>query len=99
MTKVEYSLAAENDIRTIYNWVADAADADTAKDYVQRIRDRCDRLANFPERGTPRDDVAPGLRTFGFERRAVVAYMVDDATVRILRILHKGRDLGREFGL
>ena len=96
MIRVEYSLSAEDDIRAIYNWIADAADADTAKADVQRIRDCCDHLANFPNRGTSRNELASGLRTLGFERRAVIAYQVDGA-VRILRVLHKGRDLGREF--
>jgi toxin ParE1/3/4 len=50
------------------------------------------------ERGTRRDDIRPGLRIVGFERRMVIAFHVDERTATIDRILYGGRDLGRAFG-
>jgi len=61
--------------------------------YVARLQDACHRLCDFPQRGTPRDNLAPGLRTVTFERRAVIAYFIEPGTVRIARIFHHGRDL------
>ena len=51
----------------------------------------------FPDRGTRRDDLRPGLRVLGFERRAVIAFQITATTVTILRILYGGRDLETVF--
>jgi toxin ParE1/3/4 len=51
------------------------------------------KMAAFPQRGTARGDVRPGLRTIGFERRATIAFTIDDENVVILRILYAGRSL------
>jgi toxin ParE1/3/4 len=44
-------------------------------------------------RGTRRDDIRPGLRVVGFERRVTIAFHVDDTTVTIDRILYGGREI------
>jgi toxin ParE1/3/4 len=54
-------------------------------------------LADFPNRGSARDDVRPGLRTIAFQRRAVIVYLVEEDEVRIARVLHHGQDLSRAF--
>jgi toxin ParE1/3/4 len=46
----------------------------------------------FPKRGARRDDLRPGLRILGFERRAAIALQATAETVVILRILYGGRD-------
>ena len=92
--KVEFALTAEQDLRLIHEWIADT---ETAVTYLRRIRAHCDQLADFPKRGTPREDIGRALRTISFERRAVIVYMVDANAVRILRVLHKGRNVGRSF--
>ena len=51
----------------------------------------------FPKRGARRDDLRPGLRILGFERRAVIALQVTADRVMILRILYGGRDLETVF--
>ena len=53
--------------------------------------------ATFPERGTRRDDLAPGIRTIGFERRATIAFAVSADTVRIVRVFYGGRDFEAEL--
>jgi toxin ParE1/3/4 len=52
----------------------------------------CEDLAPFPLRGTARDDIRPGLRTIGFRRRAVVAFVVGDDAVVVLGVFYGGRD-------
>jgi toxin ParE1/3/4 len=49
-------------------------------------------LAEFPERGTRRDDLARGLRTIGFERRVTIAFRVVRTRVEIVTIAYGGRD-------
>jgi plasmid stabilization system protein ParE len=46
----------------------------------------------FPERGTRRDDLLPGLRTIGFERRVTIAFVVTPDTVLIEGIYYGGQD-------
>jgi plasmid stabilization system protein ParE len=51
----------------------------------------------FPERGTLRDDLEPGLRLLGFERRAVILFRVLRTEVEVIRVLYGGRELERLF--
>jgi toxin ParE1/3/4 len=44
-------------------------------------------LADFPERGSPRNGLRPGLRITGFERRVMIA-----EPVIIDRVLYGGRE-------
>ena len=93
---VVFSESATDDLISIYDHVAEA-DANRALAYVERIRSYCSGLADFPERGTRREDIRPNLRVIGFERRIVIAFAVTAQSVTIYRILYGGRDLGRAF--
>lgn len=88
---------ARADLKSIFDWVEQAAGPEQALAYVERIRAHYLGLGDFPNRGTDRSDLVPGLRTLAFERRATIAYRVEADAVVILRILHKGRDLGRAY--
>jgi toxin ParE1/3/4 len=54
-------------------------------------------MTSFPQCGTSRDDIRPGLRTLGFERRATIAFTAQGDDVIILRILYAGRSLDPAF--
>lgn len=95
--KVRHEEAADADLDAIYRWIADRADPDTALRFVRRIRAACEQLADFPNRGTPHDDLVAGLRSIPFERRATIAYLVQGNEVRVARILYAGRDLTKEL--
>jgi len=60
--------------------------------YIARIEEACMGLATFPKRGTRRDDIAPGLRTIGFERRVTIAFRVLPDAVEIVTIAYAGQD-------
>jgi toxin ParE1/3/4 len=62
-----------------------AAERDLAKLYKDIKESR-------GERGMKRDDIRPGLRIIGFERRVAIAFTFDEEHVRIGRILYGGRD-------
>jgi toxin ParE1/3/4 len=49
-------------------------------------------LAALPERGVPRDDISPGIRTSLLDRRITIAYRVDSDVVEIVRIFYAGRN-------
>ena len=52
-------------------------------------------LERLPERGTPRDDIRPGLRVMGFERRATIVFQIVGTEVIIARVFYGGRDYER----
>ncbi len=91
--KVVYRPEAMDDIHQIFRFIHDISrDRTIARAYVQRIRQRCVRIGAVPLGGTARDDLAPGLRTVSFERRAVIAYRIVDRTVEVTNIFYGGRD-------
>lgn len=91
--QVRFHAAAERDIAELLSQLASKAGAETALRFVARIVDYCLDFATFPERGTRHDEIAPGLRTVGWRRRATIAFEISDDKVIILRILYAGRTL------
>lgn len=65
---------ARDELLALYDWIADRAGPDAAFEYTSRIEAHAERLAVYPERGTPRDDLVPGLRTSPYRRRTIIAY-------------------------
>lgn len=90
--EVSFRPLAEADLFGLYRYIAKAAGFDVAGAYIDRIEAACMALASFPERGTRRDDIRPGLRILGFERRATIVFQVGRAEVVIVRIFHGGQD-------
>ncbi len=85
-------------MRSIRAFIGRRTSTTVAASYVARITSFIAGLKSFPERGTVRDEIRPGLRLIGFERRVTVAFLVDGDDVVILRILYAGRqfDVERE---
>jgi toxin ParE1/3/4 len=88
---------AQADLLDLYETIAREGGDDRALAYVERIQTACLRLEAFPERGTRRDHIRPGLRVIGFEQRVAIAFHVGAERVTIDRILYGGRDLGTAF--
>jgi toxin ParE1/3/4 len=95
--RVEFSPEALGDLIDLYDYIAVRDGAERAMGYIDRIEDCCRKLSVFPDRGIRRDDLRPGLRILGFERRAVIALQITADTVTILRVLYGGRDLETVF--
>ncbi len=91
--KVVFAPEALDDLRSLYNIIADGASPERALGYVEGLQRYCLGLADFPERGTRRDAIRPGLRTLGYRRRVTIAFHVTDTAVVIDRLLYGGRDL------
>jgi toxin ParE1/3/4 len=89
--KVVLRPQAEADLESIYRFIENDSRA-RAMNYIRRLRERCEALRYFPERGRPRDDILPGLRILTFERSAVIEYMIEGDQVRIVDIFYRGRD-------
>lgn len=95
--KVVWRPQARADLLALYDWIAEVADPEVAFSYASRIEDACARLATFPGRGSPRPDLADGVRTTAFQRRVIIAYSADEDAVTILRVVSGARDIDRLF--
>jgi toxin ParE1/3/4 len=93
--ELRFRKRARAELFALYEFIADEACDEIAGGCIARIEEACLSLTTFPLRGMRRDDLAPGLRTIGFERRALIAFRVGKDAVTIVRILYGGRDFER----
>jgi toxin ParE1/3/4 len=89
--------SASRELTELGLYIASQSSAAVANGYLDRIYTACMGLATFPERGRRRDDILPGLRTIGFERRVTVAFRVLKTQVQIITIAYGGRDFESEL--
>lgn len=95
--RVVFGPEARNDLLGLYAYIAAHSGEERALAYVERIEQFCFGLAQFPERGARRDDLLPGLRVTGFEKRCAIAFHIGQSVVTIDRILYGGRDMDSLF--
>ena len=93
--RVRFSSYASDDLKSIFEYIAKRASVDVATGYLDRLIGACESLETAAPRGTMRNDLRQGLRTFGFEGRATILFVVDKeaAEVTILGVLYGGRDI------
>lgn len=89
---VLFAPEAEAQLIALFRYIAREASPEIADSYVGAIVAHCEKLADFPERGTPREDIRPGLRTISFRRRVTIAYAFDGTSVTIVGIFYGGQD-------
>ncbi|WP_310540483.1 type II toxin-antitoxin system RelE/ParE family toxin [Phenylobacterium sp.] len=95
--QITFRPAALDDLLNLFDYIADEASPAVAGGYIDRVEQACRSLTTFPERGSRRDDLAPGLRTLGFERRATIVFRVTVDDVQIVRIFYGGQDFDAAF--
>ena len=93
MGEVRLSQFAQRDLLEI--WIRIAADKspDTADHWIDRIEARCRQLAEFPESGPLRPDIADNARMLVIARWLTL-YEITKRGVRIMRIVDAARNLG-----
>ncbi len=70
--EVRFRKRAQIDLLDLYDHIHERSGPTRASASVDRIEKACRSLSEFPERGTRRDDLRPGLRVIGFERRVAI---------------------------
>ncbi len=95
--RVVFTPEARDDLSDLYDYIAEHGNPSRAIAYIDRIEEACMSLATAPHRGALREDLRPGLRVLGFEKRVAIAFCVIGRTVAILRILYGGRSIERAF--
>ena len=89
---VLFAPEARADMLALYEWISAKASPDVAMNYINRIERYCASFDLASERGHARDDIRPGLRIIGFERRISIAFMVTNQAVTILRLFYGGQN-------
>ena len=95
--RVVFSPEAEAQIAAQYRYIAQVASAGIAARYTESVISYCESLSTFPRRGSPRDDIRPGLRITNYKKRAVIAFDVDSEQVSILGVFYGGQDYEAEL--
>lgn len=90
--RVELGRYAVRHLNELWDYVARKHSAQAANQLILQLVDFCNTLSDFPERGQTRDDIHPGLRIYGYKRRAVIAFTVTGPVVEILGVYYGGRD-------
>lgn len=94
---VLFTRRAETQLDDLYGYIAERSGAARADRYVNAIVEACRNLGTFPRRGTDRDDIRPGLRIVGFQRRVTIAFAIEDDTVIVHGIFYGGQDWPRRL--
>lgn len=89
---VIFTPEAQEQLAALYRYIAIAASPETAERYTNAIVTYCESLHTFPNRGTRRDDVRPGLRITNYKKRAVIAFAVDAKLVSIIGVYYGGQN-------
>ncbi|HEX8513998.1 MAG TPA: type II toxin-antitoxin system RelE/ParE family toxin [Allosphingosinicella sp.] len=89
--EVRFSQDATDDLFEIWLYIAGDSGPDRANAVEARLRMSCLKLANFPGRGSPHEELEPGLRSIPFERRATIFYRIGRDSVEIVRVRYAGR--------
>jgi len=83
--------AAEGDLDDIWWYIAQDS-PQNADRFLDRIEERCCVLAEFPNIGTSRDDLRPGLRSHPVGKYLIFYFPLDDG-IDIARVLRGSRDV------
>jgi plasmid stabilization system protein ParE len=90
--RIVFTPEARDQLGHLHSYIASAADAEIASRFANGILDHIATLNEFPERGTPRGDLRPGMRTLAWRRRVTIAFVVEDRDVVVIGIFYGGRD-------
>ena len=89
---IRLSPRAKAQLGSLFLYIARNASSAIAARFVDAVLEKIDSLADFPDRGTPRDDIRPGLRTVPFRRRTTIAYAVAPKEVLIIGVFYGGQN-------
>ncbi|MGX5806279.1 type II toxin-antitoxin system RelE/ParE family toxin [Bradyrhizobium sp. Arg314] len=95
--RIVFHASAEAELEQLYDEIAERGSPAVAWDFVAGIRDHCLGLSTFPQRGTERVEIMPGLRIIGYRRAVSIAFAVDGERVLILDIFYAGRNVTPEL--
>jgi toxin ParE1/3/4 len=98
VARLRFSAAAKDDLDSIAEYIAEASGSrELAERFTGGLRKKCRDLAGQPiQIGRPRDELAPGLRSYPF-KRYMIFFRYVGATIEIVNILEGHRDIAAFF--
>jgi toxin ParE1/3/4 len=88
----ELSQEADNDLEEIFDYTQVQFGSEQAIKYLLGFESLFENLCIHPETGRTRDEIRKGLRSISHISH-VVFYRILKDRIRIVRVLHSGRDL------
>ncbi|MGT2464608.1 type II toxin-antitoxin system RelE/ParE family toxin [Mesorhizobium atlanticum] len=95
--RIVFHAKAEAELEQLYDNIAERASPAVAWSFIAGIRNHCLGLSTFPQRGTERVEIMPGLRIIGYRRAVSIVFAVDGERVVILGIFYAGRNITPEL--
>ena len=89
---VVFTPEAEAQLVDLYVYIAAEASPEIAARFTDGIVTYCESLSTFPDRGTLRDDIRPGLRITSYRKRVAIAFHVSGERVNVVGIFYGGQD-------
>jgi toxin ParE1/3/4 len=94
--KLRFTSEARFDIRAILRYGRKIWGEKRRDAYSEQLNAAIASLTRFPNLGTNRDDISPGLRSIPVGEH-VVYYRIGPHSIVIIRILHGTMDVARQF--
>lgn len=91
MNRYKLSLQAEQDLEDIWVYLADR-DPIQADKQIAQILNRFPMLAQYPDMGKVRSDLATNVRSFP-SKPYVIFYTRIQAGIEVLRVMHQSRNI------
>ncbi|TPM24784.1 type II toxin-antitoxin system RelE/ParE family toxin [Mesorhizobium sp. B2-3-4] len=95
--RIVFHPTAQAELEQLYDDIAERASPTIAWNFVADIQEHCLGLSSFPQRGTERIEIMPGLRIVGYRRAVSIAFAVEGEQVLILGIFYAGRNITPEL--
>ena len=84
---------AEDQVQEIQAYIASKSFPQNAANYVHRLADHIEGIASASFQGASREDIGPGFRTTGFERRVTILYAIRGDEVIVAGIYYGGQQV------
>lgn len=94
MARFHLTPAAKASLKAIGRYTELHWDKAQRNRYLRALDKQCHALAKSPQKGRPRDDIAPGLRSFP-EGSHIIFYVSHRKDIVIIDILHQRMDVFR----
>ena len=95
MKRPHFSPTSRGDLNEIFDYIA-GDNPRAAADFVSEAKQKCRMLAESPEIGTPRGELARSLRSYPLGSYIIFYRPVEDG-IEVVRVLHGARDIPKLF--
>ncbi len=96
MSRIRITRSAETDLLEL--WLSIAEENPVAADHVlDAVEATASLLANHPEMGRARPELAEDLRSFPTSSPYIIFYQPEENGLLLVRVLHHARDIDEEY--